>query len=63
MQATASGPAGRECGLLRVLWRLAMRSVALLSESIAAQMEPGGRSAALGNAERYGVGCSSRLTA
>ena len=40
-----------------------MRTAALLSESIAAQMEPEGRSEALGNAERYGVGCRSRLTA
>ena len=93
------GTAGRECGLLGVLWRLAVRhvaqmepeglvcgtwqkraanaaadllhesnrqrmlAVALLSESMTAQMEPAGRSAAPGNADRYGVGCSSRLTA
>jgi len=49
------GTVGRECGLLGVLRRLAMRHVV--------QMEPTGRSAAPGNADRYGVGCSSRLTA
>ena len=52
-----------DADLLHESNRQRMRAVALLSESIAAQMEPGGRSAALGNAERYGVGCSSRLTA
>ena len=49
--------------LLQESNRRRMRAVALLSESIAAQMEPAGRSAAPGNADRYGVGCSSRLTA
>ena len=40
-----------------------MLAVALLNESIAAQMEPAGRSAALGNADRYVAGCRFRVAA
>ena len=46
------GTAGRGCGLLRVLWRIALRVMRYV-----VQIEPEGRSAAPGNADRYGVGC------
>ena len=49
--------------LLQESNRQRMRAVALLHESIAAQMEPAGRSAALGNADRYVAGCRFRVAA
>ena len=42
-----------DADLLQDSDRQRMRAVAFLSESIAAQMEPAGRSAAPGNADRY----------
>ena len=47
-RAAACGSAGRECGLLGVLWRLAVQAMRHFT-----QMKPAGRNAALGNAERH----------